>query len=250
MLTEQRFSAIISLIEEKQTVTVQELSTACGVSESTIRRDLTVLDSEGVLTKVFGGAIAKTGVFRAKDDSVDNRLQYNYEEKMRIGRYAASLITADDFVYLDAGTTMGCMIDFIAEKQASVVTNSFYHAKRLSRLGFRVYILGGEMKQPTEAVIGVEAVESLSKYHFTKGFFGTNGVSLSAGFTTPDVNEALVKKAAMEKTYKKYILCDPSKFSQISCVTFSPFTDAHIITTHITHSAYKTCTNITEVDTL
>ncbi len=250
MLTEQRFSTIISLIEAKRTATVQELSAACGVSESTIRRDLTALDAEGVLTKVFGGATAKNGVFYAKDVSVDSRLQCNYDEKTRIGRYAGSLITADDFVYLDAGTTTGCMIDFITEKQAVFVTNSFCHAKRLSQAGIRVYILGGEIKQATEAVVGAEAVESLSKYHFTKGFWGTNGASLSAGFTTPDVSEAMVKKTAIELAYEKYILCDSSKFSHISCVTFSAFTQAKIITTRITHSAYKTCTNIIEADTL
>ncbi len=250
MLTEQRFAEIISIVEAKKTATVQELSTALGCSESTIRRDLISLDSEGALTKVFGGATVKNGVFRVKEDSIGARLEHNHDEKMRIGRYAASLISDDDFVYLDAGTTTGCMIDFIRAKHARFVTNSFYHAKALSRLGFHAYILGGEIKQPTEAIIGAEAIESLSKYHFTKGFWGTNGVSPESGFNTPDPNEAAVKKTAMHCTQEKYIVCDAEKFSRISCITFAEFTEAHIITTQINASDYAQYSNITEVDCL
>ena len=62
----------------------------------------------------------------------------------------------------------------------------------------------------------------LKEYHFTKGFFGTNGVSQTAGFTTPDANEALVKKTAFEQCKKAYILCDHSKFHTVSSVTFAP----------------------------
>ncbi|MCK9170806.1 MAG: DeoR/GlpR family DNA-binding transcription regulator [Treponema sp.] len=247
MLTEERLGRIISIVDAKKTVTVQELMTELGTSESTIRRDLNTLDSDGRLTKVFGGAVAKGVTFSTTDDTIPARENCNHAEKIEIARYAASLIRPDDFVYLDAGTTTNLIIDFIVEKKAVFVTNSFSHAKHLSESGFHTYILGGEIKQPTEAVVGEEAVESLSKYNFTKGFWGTNGASLSTGFSTPDVNEALIKKAAMARTRERFIVCDAGKFSRISCVTFADFGQATVITSKINDDAYTECKNIVEV---
>jgi len=247
MLTEERLGKIVSIVESKKSVTVQELMEQLGTSESTIRRDLATLDSDGRLIKVFGGAIAKGVTFNTKDYTITARENCNLSEKMEIAKYAASLIKPDDFVYLDAGTTTNLIIDFIVEKKAVFVTNSFSHAKHLSEAGFHTYIIGGEIKQPTEAVVGEEAVESLLKYNFTKGFWGTNGVSFSTGFSTPDVNEALIKKVSIARTREKFIVCDASKFSQISCVTFADFNQVTIITSNINDSVYNGCKNIIEV---
>ena len=70
----------------------------------------------------------------------------------------------------------------------------------------------------------------LQMYHFTRGFFGTNGVTKHEGFTTPDTSEALVKRKAMEQCRKAYVLSDASKFGQISSVTFRDFKEAEVIT--------------------
>jgi DeoR family transcriptional regulator, fructose operon transcriptional repressor len=250
MLAEERLSRIVSIVDAKKTVTIQDLSSELGTSESTIRRDLTTLDTSGRITKVFGGAVAKGITFSTHDDSVISRESINHQEKETVARYAASLIKPNDFVYLDAGTTTGQIIKFLTEKQTVFVTNSFSHAKQLSDAGFRAYILGGEIKQSTEAVIGEEAIESLAKYNFTKGFWGTNGVSTTTGFSTPDINEALVKKAAMAKTQQKYIVCDSSKFSHISCVTFADFKQAVVITSKIIDESYRSYPNIVEVPEL
>lgn len=97
-------------------------------------------------------------------------------------------------MYIDAGTTTELMIDFLTEKGAVYITNGISHARKLMNAGYRVFLLGGEMKAVTEAIIGEDALENLEKYNFTKGFFGTNGVDLEKGFTTPDPKEAAVKK--------------------------------------------------------
>ena len=94
---------------------------------------------------------------------------------------------------MDAGTTTELMIDYITAKNVIFVTNSFAHAKHLSQKGYTTYILGGEFKPVTEAIVGEEAIISLDKYNFTKGFWGANGVTKGNGFTTPDVKEAMVR---------------------------------------------------------
>lgn len=247
MLIEKRFREILEIVNREKSVTVQELMEILGTSESTIRRDLNALSQDGKLVKVHGGAVAIEGIYAGADAEVRVRQELNPEEKTSIARYAAQLIENDDFVYLDAGTTTEKVIDYLTVSNAVFVTNSWIHAKKLSKKGYRAYILGGEFKSDTEAVIGEEALESLEKYNFTKGFFGTNGVGRKEGFSTPDSKEASVKKKAMSKCGKKYVLADSSKFSKISPVTFAGFTEATVITTKEVDAAYKECANVLEV---
>lgn len=248
MLTEERFAKILSILERMGSVTVQQLMTELDASESTVRRDLNTLDANGQLVKVHGGAILKNTVYSTIDDEVVHRKEQNREAKDKIARYAAGLITAEDFVYIDAGTTTERMIDYIANRQAVFVTNAIGHAKKLAEHGCKVYILGGEFKAVTEAIVGEEAVFTLDKYNFTKGFWGANGVSLQRGFSTPELKEAMVKRKSMENCRDCYILADESKFSQISSVTFAPFEKAIVITTELKQEIYKDCSNIIKVE--
>lgn len=152
-----------------------------------------------------------------------------------------------DLNTLDAGTTTELMIDAQMNRNALYITNAIGHAKKLSALGCTVYLLGGEFKGTTDAIVGEEAVLSIAKYNFTKGFFGTNGVTKEQGFTTPEVKEALIKRRAMEQTKEAYVLADASKFGEISTVTFGAFTDATILTNQVKQE-YRSFSNIKEVE--
>ena len=185
--------------------------------------------------------------YSTKDDNVVSRKEKNRDAKNKIAKYAAEQIAPGDFVYLDAGTTTELMIEYITSHQAVFVTNAISHAKRLAERGFTVYLLGGEFKAVTEAIVGEEAVAALEKYNFTKGFWGANGVSLQKGYSTPELKEAMVKKKSMENCKERFVLADESKFNQISSVTFAPFEGATVITTGLSLSAYKKCKNVIDV---
>lgn len=245
MLTEERFGVILSILESRGSVTVTDLMRELNASESTIRRDLNTLDDEGLLTKVRGGAISKRP-FSTRDDEVKLRRKRNTDEKLSIGKYAAELIEKNDFVYVDAGTSTDLMLDFITEREAVYVTNAVSHAMKLSGLGCTVFLIGGEFKHTTEAIVGEEAIVSLEKYNFTKGFFGTNGITEKNGFTTPEVKEAMVKRRAMESCKTSYVLADESKFGEISAIGFGEIEDAVILTNKIP-KGYSHLKNIKEV---
>lgn len=234
---------ILELLNERGSITVTELKEILDTSESTVRRDITALDREGKLVKVFGGAVAKGNKVTAHEYTVAQKSDLNREEKRRIARYAAALIEPEDFVYLDAGTTTAHMLDYIEEKSATFVTNAVSHAQRLVTRGMKVLLVGGELKGSTEAVVGSQAIKTLQEYHFTKGFFGTNGVTRKSGFTTPDANEAMVKRTAMEQCKECFVLCDSSKFDQISSVTFAGFRGTRVITKKMT-PGYEECENV------
>ena len=248
MLTEDRFSRILAVVDAEGSVTVTDLVRRLETSESTIRRDLTAMHKKGLLTKVYGGAISlKRPELMVRDEKIVNRKAMYAEEKEKIARYAASLIGPEDFVFLDAGTTTEMMIDYITSRQAVFVTHAVNHALRLAALDVRVILLGGEVKSVTETAVGEEALEYLEKFRFTKGFFGTNGISLETGFSTPDPKEAAIKTKALYASRRSYILADESKFGVESNVRFADFKDAKVITTAAPDGEWKKQKNIIQV---
>lgn len=247
MLTEQRHNAILQILSDKGSVTVAELKDLLNISESTARRDITQLARMGKLEKVFGGAISHENNISTKEPTVRQKSELNKEEKRWISAYAASLIRPSDFIYIDAGTTTEGMIDFLPDDNSvSYVTNGVAHAQKMMAAGRRVILVGGELKSSTEAVVGTDAVLMLQKYHFSRGFFGSNGVSLEEGFTTPDPNGALVKQTAIQQCRLAYVLADSSKFDVVSSVTFCPIDKAQILTERIP-DRYNQLDNITRV---
>ena len=231
MLNSERHDVILKIVNEKGAVSVAELTEALGVSESTIRRDLLELSRSGSLKKVHGGATLTKKQFVSSEYTVSDKQDKNIDEKRLIAKYAAEQISDSDFVYIDAGTTTLCMIDYLPENlKASFVTNGISHAKMLSKRNFRVVILGGQLKSTTEAVIGFVAAKNLQSYNFTKAFLGTNGITETQGLSTPDSEEAFVKAAAIDRSFASYVLADSSKFGKVSSVSFATVDRACIIT--------------------
>ncbi|MEE3420555.1 MAG: DeoR/GlpR family DNA-binding transcription regulator [Lachnospiraceae bacterium] len=250
MLAEERWGAILDLVEKQKTVTVQELTDLLNTSESTVRRDLNQLDHMGKLNKVHGGATCIDPQYVLSDQTMTEKYELNSEEKEKIASYACQLIGPDDFVYIDAGTTTERLVDRIEETHALFVTNSIAHARKLLMKGCRVILPGGELKTATEALVGADTVEWLRRYQFTIGFWGTNGISVETGFTTPEVNEAMVKEMSMRHTKKRFVLADAEKFTRVSLVSFGEFDSAIILTNHVPDEHLLTYKNIVEVDKL
>lgn len=246
MLTEERQQQILKYLDEQQAVTVTELTELLDASESTIRRDLNSLHKQGKLVKVHGGATQKGHTVAAVEYDMTTKATLFQDEKKRIARYAASLIEANDFVFIDAGSTTEMMIDFI-DTSAEFVTNGIMHARKLATKGYRVHLLGGEYKLSTEAIIGMEALQCIQAYHFTKAFMGVNGISITGGYTTPDTRESSIKSEAVKRAYVAYVLADHSKFNMDSSVTFANLRDAQIITDEKPAQNYDDYTVIKEV---
>lgn len=248
MLTEERHSIILDTVNKNRNVELGELCEMLNTSESTVRRDLGLLDKKGLLVKVRGGAIAVTDEsFTAVEPNVEEKAGLFAAEKEAIARYAASLIEDGDFVYIDAGTTTEKMIEYIPSKSVTFVTNAFINAKKLAQRGFKVIILAGEVKASTEAIVGSEAAIALMNYNFTKCFMGVNGISIKGGLSTPDKNEASVKTMAVSRSKEVFILGDHSKFGKIFSVKFSELNRGKIITDKVPDKKYLSEASVKEV---
>lgn len=248
MLHQERHEKILEQLKIKHAVKVNTLAKELGASESTIRRDINELDNLGLLKRVFGGAVSITGSIASEVTDVAERVLLNVKEKDRIAQYAATLISDNDFVFIDAGTTTEKMIDYIENRNVTYVTNGIVHAQKLVQKGFNVFIIGGSLRPMTEAAVGSAAIESIKQYNFTKCFMGANGVDIERGFTTPDISEAAIKAEAIRRSHVSYVLVDHEKFGRVSSVTFAGIEDASIVTNRAENPQYRQYTSIKEVD--
>jgi DeoR family fructose operon transcriptional repressor len=229
VLASERQRRIHDLVLSRESVTSAELMELLGASESTIRRDLDQLERMNKISRVHGGAARVGDDYVLRDQALTEKNTLNVAQKRAIAAYATTLVKPGDFVYLDAGSTTEALADEITERDATYLTNSLPIARKLLARGCKTMLPGGTVKPLTEALVGEETIASLGKYHFTVGFWGTNGFTPETGFTTPEPSEAMVKEFAIGQTLTPYVLCDSSKFSKVSLVTCAAADAATIV---------------------
>jgi len=243
MLTPERQQLIIDMVKEHGVVKLRDIVDVTNTSESTIRRDLIELESLHLLKRVHGGAALLNG--KATELSMTEKTTKNVQNKKLIASLAISQINEGDCIYLDAGSTTFEMIPLLKGLDVTVVTNGLMHVEALFENEVTAYLLGGKMKGHTKALIGNMAAENLQSFRFDKCFIGTNGVHPKYGYTTPDPEEAFVKKTAISYSEKKYVLADYSKFSETSFAKIADINEAIIITDELDEELTRTYETIT-----
>lgn len=222
MIPNERQERILKILEEKKTIASVDLLKMMDISESTLRRDLIILEEQGKCERVHGGVSLskRADAQRTGDRTLSLRRKEHSEEKQAIGKEAAKFIQDGDLVYLDAGTTTEALLEAITQNRIHIVTNSVKLALLASEKGIDVTLVGGKFKSLTNAMVGEEAVDFLDKYYFDKGFFGTNSITSNGSLQTPDLREAAVKNKAIRQSKEVYILADSSKFNKTSQIRF------------------------------
>ena len=195
MLKSERKQIILSQLKQDGFVTLENLTVLLSdTSESTIRRDLDELAADGQLKRVHGGAESIHGL---KEEIANSQKAIrNVQEKAQLAGYAADLIKEGDVVFLEASTTNELLIPHLANRQVTVVTNSIHHAVKLVDLGV------------STRIVGVDA-------HY---------------FTTPDMEEAVIKRTVIANAQKAYVLADASKLGQITYAKVAEVEKVTIIT--------------------
>lgn len=209
MILEKRLDIILDILKKEDAVSNKVLTDKLGVSESTLRRDLSYLQDMGKITRVHGGAVLNT-IATSEINFTDNQ-KTKLKEKSLIGQKAARLIKDAKFIYLDAGSTCNELIDHLEGVQdITIVTNGLMHIDKLISKNISTIILEGNIKAETKVTTGLKTLESIGKYNFDLAFIGANGYDDKA-FYTADVNEAVVKSKAIENSTRAYVLADTSK---------------------------------------
>lgn len=227
MLTQKRYDLILNFLNNYGSGSVSDFVDITKSSEATIRRDLTYLEESGFLTRIHGGATLDR---IEKEASFSDKSIMHLKEKVYIGKLAASLIDDGDTVFIDAGTTTYEMLPFIDAEALTVVTNNMTLIDVLVKKGYYVYLLGGKVKSTTRAIVGHDAIKKLEHLYFDKCFVGTNCVDLNHGYSTPDSDEAHIKRTALKQSKQKFVVADNSKFYKTAFVQFAELKEATLIT--------------------
>ena len=222
VLASQRRAAILAMVEESGAVRVSDLVDQLGVSDMTVRRDIERLDSEGLLERVHGGALAV--VPRVTDEpGFSAKSMLMTAEKHAIALAAARLVEPGATIGISAGTTTYEFARVIRNlPRLTVVTNSVPVAQLLheSGGGDHVVVLTGGVRTPSDALVGPVAVSALQGLHVDRLFLGAHGIDRSAGLTTPNLVEAETNRALVRASRSVCVLADHTKVGIVGLSTF------------------------------
>ncbi|WEV36803.1 DeoR/GlpR family DNA-binding transcription regulator [Lactobacillus sp. ESL0677] len=234
MLTQERQKIIENYVNQHELCQVKDLSTITNTSESTIRRDLIQLEQQGLLKRIHGGAQSVKNF--AHDVSQHIRFSMNHEAKIKIARYAVEhFVHENDYIFIDAGTTAYEMVPFLADiPHVTVVTNGLETALGALNHEIDTILLGGRIKEDTHAVVGQSAITQLQGMKFAASFVGTNGLDQEGNLTTPDPEEAAMKKLEIMQARHAYVLTDASKIGERNFAIFADSQDVNVITADLT----------------
>ena len=238
MIKAERFKKVISLVEEKQFVSVKDLMQKTGITKSTLRRDLFELESQGRVIRTRGGVASKDSVSSnnktSNEPSFFIRQTTNKEEKERIAGAAMQFIHEGDTILIDAGTTtfeLGLRIEEY-DKNLMVATNDLFTSVEISKNdNLEIIVIGGKVRKNNYSTVGYFSDRIISEMHADVAFLSADAVDLKHGLMAYSLDEVTGKKGMIESAREVVLLCDHTKFSTIAFVTICSIADVdHIIT--------------------
>lgn len=198
-----------------------------------MRRDLTLLERQGLLKRMHGGAIPveRLGI----EPAVADREGRMAGQKERIAKAALDELPEGGAIILDAGTTTIRLAELLpTDRELTVVTNALPIATLLAtRPNVTLHLLGGIVRGRTLAAVGPWAERSMRDIHADVVFLGTNGLTVELGLTTPDLAEAGIKRALVAAARRCVVLADHTKIGRSDFAQIAPLSAVDTLITDI-----------------
>ena len=214
-------------------LSVNEVAAELSVSTETIRRDLDVLERAGTATRVHGGAVLSTAYARI-EASLAQRTGERPELKSRIAAAALDFLPGTGgSLLLDGGSTVAHLAEVLpSDRRLTVLTHSIAIAHLLlGHEGIALHTMGGRVREVTGVAVGQATVDALRGTRVDVAFIGTNGITADHGFSTPDSEEAAVKRALFDSARTRVVLADSAKFGPRRVFSFADLGDATAVVT-------------------
>jgi DeoR/GlpR family transcriptional regulator of sugar metabolism len=227
----------LSAAERRSQIAQIVLVIQFDVTETSIRRDLTLLEQGGRLKRVHGGAIPIPGSSRT--DSFTEKKELHIKVKERIGKVAAELIRPKDVILLDSGTTTLQVVRHVPSvlrnsNMITLVTNSQPIAQEvLTWPSPNLTVLGGLYLPDYQATVGPQTLVQLQELTADKVFLGADGVTLGSGATTANVLMAEVDRKMVEQSRQVILVTDSSKIGRVGFVPIGALNSIHILITDV-----------------
>ena len=240
----ERKKMILDILNTENKVEVAKLAERLGVSEVTIRRDLSIMEGQGLLAKTYGGAVKQEQTLL--ETMHKDKAKKMSKEKEAIGIYAAGLVQSGDVIFLDAGTTtLQIARSLKSMSNITVVTNSILVMLelRISR-NISTILLGGNCRVGSLDLSGPLAEKGIENFHADKALLGTDGMSVDGGVTTGDIYTAKMTELMCRFASEIIVVTDHTKIGKNS---FSKYVDIKdidkLITDKNAEKTYLSATN-------
>ena len=212
MFGEERHDQIVKLLSDGRMVSVGDIAKRLYVSEATVRRDLNALEKEGIVRRVYGGAVL-VGINR--DVPLLLRESEELEAKQKIGRIAAGVVKDNDVIFMDASSTVYNMIPYLKDfKNLIVITSGVKAAMALGERHIKTYLTGGRMIDNSFSMIGSHAEDLVRTLNADKLFFSCRGVTEDGRMTDSSVAEAQLRQLMMRHAKRRILLTTGNKIGR------------------------------------
>lgn len=232
-LYNDRQEQILSLLNEKGEIQISDLKDVFPqISTMTLRRDLSLLESKGLLIRTHGGAvnIKKLSSIYGEEDSYSLRAMENVESKTSIAQKALSFLDNGRSIYLDAGSTVMYLAKLIPDEPFSILTSGINIAMELTKKSkMTIYHTGGQLNQNSLSSSGPTSMSMLDFINIDIAFMAASGFTLENGFMVSNFFECELKKTVMKKAKKVIMMMDSSKINKVLAFTFGNLSDLDIL---------------------
>lgn len=244
MNARERQQVILEAVQARGKVTTAELSLRFGVSEMTVRRDIALLEQDGALRRVHGGAVRSgSGSF---EPPFTVRSRAMAEAKRAIAAEVAAGLADGQTIILDGGTTGVAIAEALAGRDLTVCTMSLRVAGVLAASpAGRVMITGGTIRPGELSLVGAAAARTLEDHRFDVYVMTVSGADAGAGLTEWNTEDAAVKRAALAASAQCVVACDSSKLGQVAFARVCPLSAADLFITDAGLSAEQHSTILT-----
>jgi len=230
MIAALRRQKIRDIVLEKKSATVTDLAHEFGVTDETIRRDLKVLEADGVLMRSYGGAFIASGVENLVDANI--RTGTYIDSKVTIAQRCRPFVKNGDTLFLDNSTTSYYIAKELQDMRLTVLTNNMMIMNLCAKCSdIHLVAVGGDYANTEKAFYGDITVKTLADYFVDTAFISSRSLSLQNGITDSTERWNAVRRAALNHAQKKYLVADFSKFDMTSYVHLCDFSELDGIVT-------------------
>lgn len=231
MFLKDRQRKIFEILKKEKTMTTRALMKHLYVSESTLKRDLASLAKQGIVFRTHGNVSLMES--SSVESSIHVRVQAQVKEKSAIAAKCLEFINKNESYFIDSSSTVGYLLPFLGNYQnITVITNGLNNSTILSQqTNVRVYLTGGIIYRNTNSILGIDTINYIQRFNCNSFIFSCGGISLEAGITEANLEQAQVKKEMLNHSKIHILLADHKKFGVINLCKSCEFDDIDYIIT-------------------
>jgi len=221
MLPSERQKKIVDMLATKNVITIAEFMAAFNISVETVRRDLAILEKQGAIQKVYGGAKIKDITFG--EPTMESRMVSRLLQKEAIGKKCSEFIHDGDCIFIDSGSTTFHIAKHLADKKnLTIITNSIPVVNELMDTDFDIIIIGGKIRHDERSVVTYDYLFNFSELNIQKSFICAGGITVEKGISDFNMQEAVTRKIIIGQSKEVFVAADSSKFHKDVTISIAP----------------------------